>query len=91
MMGFEALKVKDYNRADMIYRVIVSVTVHHALKVDALIGAVVTRYKKENRPLSWLNVRIKDMELPLIKDPWLPFEVSSCIFKPNCMYFSSHS
>ena len=75
VMGFEALKVKDYNRAEMIYRVIISVTVCHAFKLDALIGAAITRYKKEKRTLSWLNSCIKDMELPVMEDPWLPFEV----------------
>ena len=75
VMGFEALKVKDYNRAEMIYRVIISVTVCHAFKLDALIGAAITRYKKEKRTLWWLNSCIKDMELPVMEDPWLPFEV----------------
>ena len=85
VMGFEALKVKNYNRAETIYRVIISVTVYHALKVDALIGAAITRYKKEKRPLSWLNSCIKDMELPLMKDPWLPFEVRIKLLIYICM------
>ena len=76
MMGHEAIVSNDYGKAEMIYHGVISVTVCQPLKVDALIGAFIARYKKEKKSLSWLKTCIKDINLPLSEHPWLPFEVS---------------
>lgn len=75
-MGYEAFAAKDYEKAQMIYHVITSITIFQPLKVEALIGTFITMYKKEKKSLSWLKTRIKDINLPLYGHPCLPFEVS---------------
>ena len=80
-MGYEAISVKNYSKAQMIYKAIVSTAVAADHKVRAQIGAAIAKYKKDNNSLVWLRKSIKDIEYEertgwFCEIQWLPIEVS---------------